>query len=135
MVAKAGLEGGTFSVAPRFYSIRAGHSSRAQDILIELGLLLARVRRRGDEMCRSIKTLRGLEPTASEEEVRAAALQFVRKISGYRTPSRANQCVFDVAVDDVAAASRRLLESLTSMSGSIPRTTTRPRSTATLERA
>jgi len=64
-------------------------------------------------MCRSIKTLRGSQPAASEEEVRAAALQFVRKISGYRKPSRLNQPAFDRAVDDIALASRRMLEALT----------------------
>jgi hypothetical protein len=73
-------------------------------------------------MCRSIKTLRGLESAASEEEVRAAALQFVRKISGYRTPSRVNQPVFDAAVQEIAAASQRLLDGLTTQRGSIPRT-------------
>ena len=62
-------------------------------------------------MCRSIKTLRG-EKTATEEEVRAAALQFVRKVSGYRTPSKANTDVFDAAVDEIADASQRLLDSL-----------------------
>jgi len=56
--------------------------------------------------------LRGSEPAASEEEVRAAALQFVRKISGYRKPSRANQPVFDAAVDEIATASQRLLQGL-----------------------
>ncbi|HEX2272997.1 MAG TPA: DUF2277 domain-containing protein [Acidimicrobiales bacterium] len=64
-------------------------------------------------MCRSIVTLRGSEP-ASEEEVRAAALQFVRKVSGYRTPSRANAEVFDQAVDEVAGSVRRLLDGLVS---------------------
>ena len=64
-------------------------------------------------MCRSIKTLRRPGQEATEEEVRAAALQFVRKVSGYRTPSRANQQVFDAAVDDIAEASQRLLGSLT----------------------
>lgn len=78
-------------------------------------------------MCRSIKTLRGSEPAASEEEVRAAALQFVRKISGYQKPSRVNQPVFDAAVDEIAAASRRLLEGLTSMSSAMPRTATSSR--------
>ena len=53
-------------------------------------------------MCRSIKTLRGLEPAVSDDEVRAAALQFVRKISGYRSPSRVNQPIFDAAVDEIA---------------------------------
>jgi len=64
-------------------------------------------------MCRSIKTLRGMDHEPGEDEVRAAALQFVRKISGYRKPSRANEAIFEAAVDDVAAASRRLLEGLT----------------------
>ena len=63
-------------------------------------------------MCRSIKTLRRADLPASDEEVRAAALQFVRKISGYRQPSRANAAAFDLAVDDVAQAARVLLDSL-----------------------
>ncbi|HZT97305.1 MAG TPA: DUF2277 domain-containing protein [Chloroflexota bacterium] len=63
-------------------------------------------------MCRSIKTFRGIEPTATEEDVHAAALQFVRKISGYRKPSRANAGAFELAVDEVTAASVRLLQSL-----------------------
>ncbi len=63
-------------------------------------------------MCRSIKTLRRKDETATKEEIRAAALQFVRKVSGYRTPSMANEDVFETAVDDVAKASQRLLESL-----------------------
>ncbi len=62
-------------------------------------------------MCRSIVTLRGTEP-ASDEEVRAAALQFVRKVSGYRAPSRANAEVFDRAVEEVAGSVRRLLDGL-----------------------
>jgi hypothetical protein len=64
-------------------------------------------------MCRSIKTLRNQEPPATEEDVRAAALQFVRKISGYRKPSTANAAGFDQAVDDITEASARLLNSLT----------------------
>jgi hypothetical protein len=63
-------------------------------------------------MCRSIKTLRGPDRRATEEEVHAAALQFVRKVSGYRVPSRATEHAFDAAVDEVASASRRLLSSL-----------------------
>ena len=63
-------------------------------------------------MCRSIKTLRSKENPATEEEIRAAALQFVRKVSGYRTPSKANEDVFQAAVEEVAEASKRLLESL-----------------------
>jgi hypothetical protein len=61
-------------------------------------------------MCRSIKTLRRPDETATEEEIRAAALQFVRKVSGYRAPSRKNEEAFNAAVDEVAAASQRLLE-------------------------
>ena len=64
-------------------------------------------------MCRSIKTLRRPDIAASDEEVRAAALQFVRKISGYHVPSQANQQAFDMAQDEVAAAVKRLLGSLT----------------------
>ena len=63
-------------------------------------------------MCRSIKVLRRRDETATKEEVRAAALQFVRKVSGHRTPSKANEEVFEAAVDEVAVASQRLLESL-----------------------
>ena len=63
-------------------------------------------------MCRSIKILRNIEPEASDEEVRAAALQFVRKISGYRHPSQVNTEVFEKAVDDISVISRQLLGSL-----------------------
>ena len=63
-------------------------------------------------MCRSIKTLYNVEPAASEDEVRDAALQFVRKISGYRKPSRANEEAFEVAVDEIATISWRLLGTL-----------------------
>lgn len=63
-------------------------------------------------MCRSIKTLRGAEPPAGDEEAHAAALQFVRKVSGYRVPSAANRPAFDEAVDEVMVATTRLLESL-----------------------
>ena len=62
-------------------------------------------------MCRSIKTLRGAEDV-TPDEVRAAALQYVRKLSGYRSPSRANSEVFDRAVEEVAAATSRLLAGL-----------------------
>jgi hypothetical protein len=63
-------------------------------------------------MCRSIKTLRGPEGPATEEEIRAAALQFVRKVSGYRVPSRANAQAFDRAVEEISESSSRLLESV-----------------------
>ena len=63
-------------------------------------------------MCRSIKKLRNTDRPASDEEIREAALQFVRKISGYRRPSRANEAVFDEAVADITATSRRMLDSL-----------------------
>ena len=63
-------------------------------------------------MCRSIKTLFNFEPPATEEEIRAASLQFVRKLSGFNAPSKANQAAFDRAIDDVASAARILIESL-----------------------
>ncbi len=63
-------------------------------------------------MCRSIKQLRRTEPAVTNEEIEAAALQFVRKVSGYRKPSQANQVVFDQAVSDIAAATRQLLDNL-----------------------
>ena len=63
-------------------------------------------------MCRSIRRLRSADRPASDEEIREAALQFVRKISGYRKPSKANEAVFDEAVEDIAVVSRRMLDSL-----------------------
>jgi hypothetical protein len=63
-------------------------------------------------MCRSIKTLRRPEEPATNDEIAAAALQFVRKVSGYRKPSRTNEEAFDAAVDEISAASKRLLDSL-----------------------
>ena len=66
-------------------------------------------------MCRSIKTLRSREGVATQEEIEAAALQFVRKVSGYRVPSQRNQQPFDRAVAEVARASRELLENLSTV--------------------
>jgi hypothetical protein len=63
-------------------------------------------------MCRSIKTLFNFEPPATEEEMRAASLQFVRKLSGFNHPSKANEAAFDRAVEDVTAAARALITSL-----------------------
>jgi hypothetical protein len=65
-------------------------------------------------MCRNIRTLFNFEPPATEEEIRAASLQFVRKISGFSKPSRANESAFNAAVDDIASISRRLLLALDS---------------------
>ena len=64
-------------------------------------------------MCRNIKTLANFEPPATDDEVRASALQFVRKLSGTNRPSKANQAAFDRAVDEVTEAARRLVSSLT----------------------
>jgi hypothetical protein len=64
-------------------------------------------------MCRNIKILANFEPPASEDEIRASALQFVRKLSGTNRPSRANEQAFDRAVDEVTAAASRLIHSLT----------------------
>jgi len=63
-------------------------------------------------MCRNIRTLHNFEPPATEEEVRAAALQYVRKVSGYNKPSQANEAAFERAVDVVESATRRLLDEL-----------------------
>ncbi len=63
-------------------------------------------------MCRNIKTLFNFEPPASDAEIRASALQFVRKLSGFAHPSEANEAAFDRAVDDVTDAARRLIASL-----------------------
>ena len=79
---------------------------------------LARYKRRVDilmeatAVCRSIKTLFNFTPPATEEEIRAASLQFVRKLSGFTSPSRANHAAFDRAVDEVAAAARTLIAAL-----------------------
>jgi hypothetical protein len=64
-------------------------------------------------MCRNIKTLANFEPPATENEIRASALQFVRKLSGSTRPSRANEAAFNRAVDEVTAAAERLIQSLT----------------------
>jgi len=63
-------------------------------------------------MCRNIRTLFNFDPPATDEEVRAAAVQFVRKLSGFTKPSHANEDAFEQAVDDVAAVARRLIDSL-----------------------
>ena len=64
-------------------------------------------------MCRNIKTLFNFDPPATDEEIRAASLQFVRKLSGFNAPSKANEAAFDQAIDEVAAVARRLIDSLT----------------------
>ena len=64
-------------------------------------------------MCRNIKTLANFAPPASDDEIRASALQFVRKLSGMNRPSRANEEVFDRAIEEVTAAAHRLIDSLT----------------------
>jgi hypothetical protein len=63
-------------------------------------------------MCRNIKPLFNFEPPVTEDEIHGAALQFVRKVSGFNTPSKANQAAFHAAVDEIAAAARTLLSSL-----------------------
>ena len=88
---------------------------------MEKGLARSWISRSGDTnwlsaslvvMCRSIKTLRRPEETATDEEIRAAALQFVRKVSGFRQPSKANTDAFDSAVEEIARSSKRLLAGL-----------------------
>ena len=63
-------------------------------------------------MCRSIKTLFNFEPPVTDEEIRAASLQFVRKLSGFNKPSKANEAAFAAAIDEIAASSRNLLGAL-----------------------
>lgn len=63
-------------------------------------------------MCRNIRTLFNFEPPATDEEIRAASLQFVRKLSGFTAPSKANEDAFNTAVDDVTGVARRLVDSL-----------------------
>lgn len=63
-------------------------------------------------MCRNIKTLFNFEPPATDDEIRAASLQFVRKLSGFNSPSQANQAAFDKAIDEVTAAATALIASL-----------------------
>jgi hypothetical protein len=64
-------------------------------------------------MCRNIKQLRNAEVPATEEEIREAALQFVRKVSGYRKPSKRNEAVFEKAIEEISLATQKLLEDLT----------------------
>ena len=64
-------------------------------------------------MCRSIKQLRNSEVPVTEEEIRAAALQFVRKVSGYRKPSKRNEAVFEKAIEEITLATQKLLDDLT----------------------
>jgi hypothetical protein len=68
-------------------------------------------------MCRNIRTLFNFDPPASDEEIRAASLQFVRKLSGFTRPSQAKRAVFDRAIDDVSAIAQRLLDSLVTSAG------------------
>lgn len=63
-------------------------------------------------MCRNIRTLHNFAPPASDEEIRASALQFVRKLSGFTTPSKANEAAFEEAVEEVAASASKLIQSL-----------------------
>jgi hypothetical protein len=68
--------------------------------------------RKTTSMCRNIKTLFNFAPPATDAEIRAASLQFVRKLSGFNSPSKANQAAFDRAIDEVAASARKLVDSL-----------------------
>ena len=68
-------------------------------------------------MCRNIKTLFNFDPPATELEIRDASLQFVRKLSGFNTPSKANEAAFNQAIEQIAAASRLLIKSLTTTAG------------------
>src|SRR5438874_8730382 len=82
------------------------HFARATDVLLHL------LRAKEDAMCRNIKTLFNFEPPATEDEIQASALQFVRKLSGFNRPSQQNAAAFELAVEEVSAAARQLLTSL-----------------------
>jgi hypothetical protein len=81
-------------------------------IVVIAGSVAADAKGRHGRMCRNIRTLYNYDPPVSEEEVHAAALQFVRKISGFNRPSKANEAAFSAAVEDIARVSVRLLDSL-----------------------
>jgi hypothetical protein len=83
----------------------------ARPSLVERGEVSAQLREEAS-MCRNIKTLHNFRPPATDEEIRASALQFVRKLSGFTRPSKANQLAFSRAVDQVAEAAHELLDSL-----------------------
>lgn len=85
-------------------------------------------------MCRNIRPLFNFEPPATDDEVRASALQYVRKVSGYTKPSQANQAAFDAAVDQVAAATRTLLDALVTSAPAKDRETEAARARARAER-
>src|SRR6266567_4659461 len=84
-------------------------------------------------MCRNIRTLHNFEPPATDEEIRASALQFVRKLSGFTQPSKANQAAFSRAVEQVAQAAHELLDAL--VTAAPPRVSARPRRDAAVSRA
>jgi hypothetical protein len=75
-------------------------------------LPLSHLAAKEDAMCRNIRTLFNFEPPASEDEIRASAMQFVRKLSGFTHPSKANEAAFNLAVDEVTQVATRLLEAL-----------------------
>lgn len=81
-------------------------------------------------MCRNIKTLFNFEPPATEEEIRASALQFVRKLSGYNTPSKINEAAFNTAVEQVTEAARTLVHSLITLAPPRDRATEKARALA-----
>ena len=81
-------------------------------------------------MCRNIKTLFNFEPPATQEEIRASAVQFVRKLSGFNTPSKANQAAFEQAVNDVSAAASVLIASLITLANPRDRDTEAARARA-----
>lgn len=81
-------------------------------------------------MCRNIKTLFNFEPPATDEEIRASALQFVRKLSGFNKPSRANEAAFDLAVERVGEAARDLIHSLVTVAPPRDREAVRARAIA-----
>jgi hypothetical protein len=82
------------------------------DSVAEQESLKQEVKYKGENMCRSIKPLRNMDHPVTEQEIQEAALQYIRKVSGYRKPSKVNQEAFDTAIAEVAESTRRMLENL-----------------------
>src|SRR5579862_1200763 len=99
---------------PQYGYNRSKGWTRSEKVVRKRGMRRTENRGRQSKMCRNIRTLFNFEPPVTEEEIHAASLQFVRKISGFNNPSKANEAAFYAAVDDIARISGRLLGELES---------------------
>jgi len=101
------LKAGGFKYPPGFYRASSGHRQIPNFEILEI-IMIFEVH----AMCRNIKTLFNFDPPVTEDEVRAASLQFVRKITGFNKPSKANEPAFHAAIDEIAGIANRLLRGL-----------------------